>query len=175
MGLRAWLAQHWHSRAVRRWLIAVVIVGTVLPVSQARANVDLVDVEDEVMCVVCERPLSTSAGSAAEDQRAVIQRMIDDGLSKDEIKDELVAEYGERVLVDDGNPVAAAAPVIVAVIGAGSIALLLRRRRREAPAGTSARSEPEATDLGATPDDTSTPQVSAADDARIDAELAERE
>lgn len=175
--VRDWLAVRWTSRRLRRWLVALVLVGAVLPVSQAQANVDLVDLEDEVMCVVCERPLSTSAGAAAEDQRAVMQRMIDEGLSKDEIKDRLVDEYGERVLVDDGSPIAAAAPIVAAVVGGGSIVLLLRRRRRvnrDDQQGAEERADAPASpaDLTSTPDD-ATP-LSAADEARIDAELAER-
>ena len=157
---------------MKRWLTAIVLVGVLLPASQASANVDLVDLEDEVMCVVCERPLSTSGGEAADDQRAVIQRLIDQGLTKEQIKDALVDEYGERVLVHDSSPLAVAIPVIAAIVGAGSIVVLLRRRRRsddasEAPDGSGeAPSHSEQT--------SDAPAVSAADEARIDAELAER-
>lgn len=161
----------------RRTFLALLAAGTLLPASQASANVDLADLEDEVMCVVCKRTLATSGGDAADDQREVMQGMIDRGLSKAEIKDELVREYGDQVLVDDGNPIAAAAPVLAALVGAGSIALLLRRRRSDrAPSG-----ELEATSGAAPPTPGERPgtspapaPLSAADDARIDAELAER-
>ncbi len=175
MELRAWMQLRWQSRRLRRWLVALVIVGTVLPVSQAQANVDLVDLEDEVMCVVCERPLSTSAGPAAEDQRAVMQQMINQGLTKAQIKARLVDEYGERVLVDDGSPVAAAAPFLAAAVGAGSIVVLLRRRKSgdaETDDDRAANDRPDDTGDDAGP--TSAPHLSAEDDARIDAELAER-
>ncbi len=144
---------------MKRWLTAIVLVGALLPASQARANVDLVDLEDEVMCVVCERPLSTSGGEAADDQRALMQRLIDQGLTKEEVKDALVDEYGERVLVHDSSPLAGGGPIIAAVVGAGSIVLLLRRRR----SGGAVVEPPVA------PED-----PGADDDARIDAELAER-
>lgn len=175
--VRAWIQLRWQSRRLRRWLVALVLVGAVLPVSQAQAGVDLVDLEDEVMCVVCERPLSTSAGPAAEDQRAVMQQLIDQGLTKDEIKDRLIDEYGERVLVDDGSPVAAAAPFVAVVVGAGSIVLLLRRRRSAGDDAADAEQdgdEEPGGGAGKRPAADATPAVSAADDARIDAELAER-
>ncbi len=191
--VRSWMQLRWQSRRLRRWLVALVLVGAVLPVSQAQpaagdpvwpptdfmapslalADVDLVDLEDEVMCVVCERPLSTSAGPAAEDQRAVMQQLINQGLTKAQIKDKLVDEYGERVLVDDGSPLAAAAPFIAAAIGAGSIVLLLRRRRSDGDGSAETGTDGDA---GADGDGAADEAagISAEDDARIDAELAER-
>ncbi|MEH3052816.1 MAG: cytochrome c-type biogenesis protein CcmH [Patulibacter minatonensis] len=158
---------------LRRLLAALLLalsVGTALAPA-ALANVDPADLEDEVMCVVCGRPLSTSSGRAADDQRQVIQGFIDEGLSKDQIKARLVDEYGERVLVDDRSGIAAAAPWIAAIVGLTSIGLLLRSRRQrgESPAPAPANA--------ATPDApaaAAVPVVSADDDARIDAELAER-
>jgi cytochrome c-type biogenesis protein CcmH/NrfF len=160
--------------ALRRFVFATALVGALLPASQARANVNLVDLEDEVMCVVCERPLKTSGGEAADEQRAVMQRLIDEGLTKEQIKARLVDEYGERVLVQDDSPLTVAAPVLAAAVGAGSIVVLLRRRRRDdepATAGASAAGTgPDPTDDA---DADAAPDLSAADDARIEAELAE--
>lgn len=159
--------------ALRRAVFSVMLVGALLPASQARANVTVVDLEDEIMCVVCERPLKTSGGDAADEQRAVIQRLIDEGLTKEQIKARLVDEYGERVLVQDDSPLTIAAPVLAAAVGAGSIVVLLRRRRRDDEPG-----DPAAAPDGdaAAPDDATadaTPELSAADDARLEAELAE--
>lgn len=161
--------------ALRRAVFAVALVGALLPASQARANVDVVDLEDEVMCVVCERPLKTSGGEAADEQRAVIQRLIDEGLTKAQIKARLVDEYGERVLVHDDNPLTIAAPALAVAVGAGSIVVLLRRRRRDDVPGETDRA-PDADGAGgvnATPPVDAAPRLSAADDARLEAELAE--
>lgn len=166
-------------RLAKRGLVALILAFLLIPTAVAGAQsdrgsrADLVDIEDEVMCIVCKRPLSTSGGDAAEEQRSVIQGFIDDGLTKQQIKDRLVSEYGQKVLVDGTSPVAAAAPVVAALIGAASIWLLLRRRlagsvRRDdehGPASDDDRSS------GGTP---AAPAASADDDARIDAELAER-
>jgi cytochrome c-type biogenesis protein CcmH/NrfF len=155
------------------------------PAVAAKAN--LIDLEDEVMCVVCGRPLSTSGGSAAEDERAFIQDLIAKGLDKSQIKEQMVAEYGKDALVKDDSPIAGAAPVIAAIVGAGSIALLLRRRR----AGTRGDLAGAVAAGGPLPDPDGNPAAAAAaladepvlaptapsaeDDARIDAELAERD
>lgn len=159
---------------LRRALFSVMLVGALLPASQARANVTVVDLEDEIMCVVCERPLKTSGGEAADEQRAVIQRLIDEGLTKEQIKARLVDEYGERVLVHDDSPLTIAAPALAAAVGAGSIVVLLRRRRRDdAPVQTRASNGDGTPPVPADTPGADTPELSAADDARLEAELAE--
>ena len=59
------------------------------------------DLEDEIMCPVCGTSLAT-AGDAplAVQQRRLIDRLINQCRSKDEIKDTLVAQYGDSVLAD---------------------------------------------------------------------------
>ncbi len=98
-----------------------------------------------------------------DDQRAVISELAAQGLSKEEIKARLVDEYGKRVLVDQQSTVAAVAPWAAGLVGLVSIALLLRARRagRLAEDDHPAASEPPPAPL------------SADDEARIDAELAE--
>ncbi len=161
-------------RALALLAALIAVGGGLAPV--ALGAVSQTDIEDEVMCVQCGRPLATSSGTAADDERQLIQGWIDQGLTKAQIKDRLVSEYGQRVLVHDRSPVAAAAPWLAALAGIASITLLLRRRgQRGEPAGagagdTAAASGPEPSAGGA-----SVPALSAEDDARIDAELAERD
>lgn len=132
----------------------------------------LTDIEDEVMCVVCGRPLSTSAGTAADAERSVIQAYIDQGLDKEQIKEQLVREFGKQILLDDNNPIAGAAPIIAAVIGILSIGLLLRRRI-VGSRGPGADGH-GADDADATPPVDPRRELSAEEQSRIDAELAER-
>ena len=62
------------------------------------------DVEDEVMCLVCGTPLGLATEAPqANRERALIQEMVDDCRSKQQIKDRLVAEYGDRVLALPGD------------------------------------------------------------------------
>jgi cytochrome c-type biogenesis protein CcmH/NrfF len=87
------------------------------------------------MCPICGTPLEHSQAPQAERQRALIRRLIDDGRSKDEIKDALVAEYGEEVLAvpgDEGFELTAwIVPLAAIALAAGAIAWLLLRRPRE--------------------------------------------
>jgi cytochrome c-type biogenesis protein CcmH len=58
----------------------------------------LPDVEDEVMCTICGTLLAESDSPQADRERVLIRKLIDQGQDKDQIKDALVAEYGQRVL-----------------------------------------------------------------------------
>ena len=89
------------------------------------------DVENEVMCPVCGTPLelATEAPQAVR-QRALIERLVADCASKQQIKDRLVAEFGDEVLAlpgDDGFDLAA-----YLVPGAGDPAWRWRARGRSA-------------------------------------------
>lgn len=95
----------------------------------------LAELENEVMCPTCGVALALSTAPAAQRERALIRRLIAQGLDERQIKDRLVAEYGPGVLATpraEGFGVAAyavpAAGVTAALLG---IALTLRRRRRE--------------------------------------------
>ena len=77
----------------------------------------------------------------AQRERAFIQGLIDDCKSKDEIKDALVAEFGDEVLAlpdDDGFDLAAYLVPLAILLGAGgAIAIGVRRwRARPATAAT---------------------------------------
>jgi cytochrome c-type biogenesis protein CcmH len=81
-------------------------------------------IEKQVMCVVCKTPLAVANGPQAEAQRRQIRELIAAGLTEQQIKDELVDEYGERVLAlpdDDGFQLA----VYLVPLGVVLLALLL--------------------------------------------------
>ena len=104
----------------------------------------LPDVEDEVMCPICGTLLEHSQAPQADRERALIRRLIDQGRTKEEIKDELVAEYGDQVLaVPEGGGFdlfAWLVPGVVLVFAAGGVVYGLRRALREA---AMRRAEPE--------------------------------
>ncbi|MEK6274860.1 MAG: cytochrome c-type biogenesis protein [Actinomycetota bacterium] len=58
----------------------------------------LADLEDEVMCPVCFTTLDQSSSPAARRIKTFISRRIAAGDTKDEIKDQLVVEYGPQIL-----------------------------------------------------------------------------
>jgi cytochrome c-type biogenesis protein CcmH/NrfF len=81
-----------------RALAAVVLAMLALPGIASGAQATLVDLEDEVMCPICGTLLELAEAPQAQRQRAYIAGLIAEGKSKAEIKDALVAEYGNEVL-----------------------------------------------------------------------------
>jgi len=126
---------------VRRALALAALLLFLLPSASARAatpKVDLVDVEDEVMCVDCGIPLNTAEGAQPDSQRALIRDLITQGRTKEQIKQELVAEYGKDVLAlpetSGVGLTAYAVPLVLGGLVIGALVLLVprwRRRRRQ--------------------------------------------
>jgi cytochrome c-type biogenesis protein CcmH len=141
--------------------LALVLALGATPARAAEPQASLADIEDEVMCVVCGVPLelATDAPQAIQ-ERDFIRHLIAQGLTKEQIKDRLVAEYGDEVLAtpsDSGFDLAAwLVPGAAIVIAAVAIAIGLRRWRRK---GDEDGAGPEAS-------------VSDADSKRIDEDLA---
>jgi cytochrome c-type biogenesis protein CcmH len=82
-------------------LVALVFAAALLAVPVARASErhpTQAELEGEVMCPVCGTTLDQSNSPAAEQIKRVIARGISSGETKSEIKDRLVAEYGEAIL-----------------------------------------------------------------------------
>ena len=144
--------------------LATILLAALAITSPAAAapRADLVDIEDEVMCVTCKVPLNIAEGPQPDSQRAFIRELIAQGRTKAQIKQALVAEYGPDVLAlpdDDGFGLTAyAIPLGLVALGLAGLALLVPRWRRRAQAG------------GATDD--GTPELSDEDAARLDADLA---
>jgi len=86
----------------RRLLLALICAVALLApagVFAQEPQASLPDIEDEVMCPICgvSLELATEAPQAQQ-EREFIRTLIAEGLTKDEIKDRLVAEYGSEVL-----------------------------------------------------------------------------
>ncbi len=128
----------------------------------AEPKTTLPDVEDEVMCPVCGTTLElASDAKQANDQRELIRDLIAQGLTKEEIKDELVSEFGEEVLATpstEGFDLAAWIVPGVAVLAGGAVAFVgLRRWRGASVAAERERGPPSG--------------ESAADQERLDEDL----
>jgi cytochrome c-type biogenesis protein CcmH len=97
------------------------------------------DVEDEVMCDTCNVPLNIADSDRADQERAVIRKLIAQGLTKEQIKDRLKAQYGPGILAtpqDSGFSLAVWwVPVAVVLAVAALIAVLLPRWRNRPPPG----------------------------------------
>jgi cytochrome c-type biogenesis protein CcmH len=118
--------------------IAVLLTALVAAPALAENQASLPDIEDEVMCPICGTTLQLSNSPQAERERVLIRRLIDQGLTKQQIKDELVAEYGKDVLAtpdDSGFDLTAwvlpIAGFAVALLGIGAALWRWRRRAGE--------------------------------------------
>jgi cytochrome c-type biogenesis protein CcmH len=134
--------------------------------SAAQPQTTLPAMEQQVMCVVCRTPLSVANGPQAEAERRQIRQLIAQGKSEQQIKDVLVAQYGERVLAlpsDDGfNLAVYLVPIVAVALALVLLALALPRWRRHARARAAAPA-------------TAAPTLSAEDAQRLDEDLARHE
>ncbi len=147
-------------------VIALVILAVFLvagPAAAATPRTSFNDIEDEVMCDVCNVPLNIAEAPRADQQRREIRGLIAGGLTKEEIKNRLVSRYGPAILATPerrGFALAAYLVPIAVVVGlviAGAV--LLPRWRRRAP--------------GRPPGEAPTgPDLSTADTQRLDDDLA---
>jgi cytochrome c-type biogenesis protein CcmH len=105
------------------------------PAIAAEPQVGIADVEDEVMCPVCGTLLELADSPQARREKAFVRDLIDEGKSKQEVKDELVAQYGQDVLAVPGGSgfdlSAYLVPAIALLAAVIALALGVRRWRRE--------------------------------------------
>jgi cytochrome c-type biogenesis protein CcmH/NrfF len=148
---------------VTRILAAILVLLLLAPSASWAAcpKTSLADVEDEVMCPVCGVPLGLATEAPqAQRERAFIQREAEACKSKQEIKDELVAQFGDRVLAlppEKGfNLAAYLVPAAIVLAGAAAVATVALRRRRSG---------------GPPAPPPSTPALAGDDAARLEADL----
>jgi cytochrome c-type biogenesis protein CcmH/NrfF len=152
---------------MRRLALALLAVALLLvPVagaSAAKPRASFSDVESEVMCDTCNVPLNVAESPRADQERREIRDLIAKGLTKDQIKAELARRYGPQILAlppDKGFSLTAyAVPIAVVAALLALAALVLPRWRRRGRA--SPQDGPAAG-----------PEISAADAARLEADLA---
>jgi cytochrome c-type biogenesis protein CcmH/NrfF len=150
-------------RAILGALAVIAAIGALSPVaalaSEPRAS--LPAIERRVMCVTCKIPLIVAESPQADRERAFIRGLIAEGKTESQIERALVGQYGPTAL---GLPsahgfdlTAYLAPLAAVLALAVTLALLLPRWRERARR----RSDPPVA-----------PTLSAAETARLDADLA---
>ena len=124
------------------------LVAVFAPAATAQQQVTLGEIEEEVMCPVCGTLLQLAEAPQAQREKAFIVRLIEEGKSEEQIKDALVAEYGDAVLaVPKGsgfNLSAYVVPIVAFLLAAVALAIGVMRWRkaggpsdRDGPAGPS--------------------------------------
>jgi cytochrome c-type biogenesis protein CcmH len=145
-------------------LVATLALALLAPGAAAAEQASLTEIEKQVMCPVCGTLLQLAESPQAQRERVFINRLIDEGRSEAEIKDALVAEYGDEVLAlppDSGFSLSAyVVPIIALLVAAVALAIGVLRWRR---AGRGPDGD-EAADRPAGP--------SERDSERLDADLA---
>ena len=126
-------------------LVALAALGTLVPASAAATEpprASLTDIENDVMCVSCREPLAVAQSPQADAERNYIRSLIAQDLTKQQIEQNLVAQYGEAVL---GKPPASGfnlsvyiLPPAILAAGMAILAITLPRWRRRTRAASSA-------------------------------------
>ena len=142
-------------------LAAVLVLAALAPAAAAEQRASLAEIEKQVMCPVCGTLLQLAESPQAQRERVFVERLIEAGRTEAQIKDALVAEYGDEVLAlppDSGFSLSAyVVPVVAFLIAAIALALGVWRWRR---AG------------GPKDGDAPAPGPSGEDAERLDADLA---
>ncbi len=131
---------------MRALALSVAVLLVAAPAARAaQPQTSLPDVEDEVMCTICGTLLELSDSPQAQREKAFIRHLIAEGKTKQQIKDDLVAQYGEEVLAtppasgfDLSAYVVPALALIAAAVAIGLGVWRWRRTGRRGPPGGSA-------------------------------------
>lgn len=138
-----------HRKANWGWVLALVLCAGLAPGSQAAAPIPTTtvnEIEAEVMCPVCGTLLELADSPQARREKVFVARLVDEGRSKDEVKDALVAQYGKEVLAQpdaSGFDLSAyLVPILAILVAAVALAYSVMRWRRGGGDGqTSTQSE----------------------------------
>lgn len=139
-----------HALALAITVIALAIAPATALAQSSEPKASLPDIEDEVMCPVCGTTLELASDSPqAIREREFILGLIAEGRTKEEIKDALVAEFGEEVLAtpgDEGFDLVAWLVPGLAILAAGGAVFVGLRRWRRAGGGVAEGPAPAALD-----------------------------
>jgi len=149
------------TRTIAIAAAAALLASSVAVAAQPQTSLN--EIESEVMCPVCGTLLELAESPQAQREKVFIERLVDEGKSKTEIKDALVREYGDEVLAlpqDSGFSLSAyLVPIVAFVVAAIALAFAVVRWRRASDGGGEDAAPPP-------------PGPSAEDSARLDADLA---
>ena len=118
----------------RAILVAALALALLAPAAGAAEQASLTEIEKQVMCPVCGTLLQLAESPQAQRERVFIDHLIAEGKTEAEIKDALVAEYGNEVLAlppDSGFSLSAyVVPILALLLAAAALAIGVLRWRR---------------------------------------------
>jgi cytochrome c-type biogenesis protein CcmH len=120
---------------VRLLCVALAALVLAAPALASERHPTLGELEGQLMCPICEgETLAQSDAPAAHRIKAYIQRRIEQGATRSQIKDELVDQWGKRILAAPPRHgfdlLAWALPLVGLLGGAGVLGLLAWRWTR---------------------------------------------
>jgi cytochrome c-type biogenesis protein CcmH/NrfF len=127
--------------AVVLLLAAVALLPGYAVAAAAAPQTSLNEISGEVMCPVCGTLLELAESPQAQREKVFVERLVDEGKSKQQIKDALVAQYGNEVLaLPQGSGFSLSAyvvPIVAFLVAAIALAfgVLKWRRSSEPPDG----------------------------------------
>jgi len=118
-----------------------VLAAALVAVGVASAAPNPADLEAELVCPTCHTTLDQSDAPVARRMKQIIRQRIREGATEQQIKDELVAQFGQGVLATPPKTgfdlLAWLLPLAGLVLGAAAVGALAwtwsRRRRDEEP------------------------------------------
>jgi cytochrome c-type biogenesis protein CcmH len=97
------------------------------------------EIEEEVMCPVCGTLLGLAESPQATREKAFVEKLVKEGKTKDEIKDALVAQYGNAVLAEpNGSGFSISAyvvPIVAFILAVILLALAVWKWRQASGSG----------------------------------------
>lgn len=120
-------------------LVALALLAASVPNAAAAPRASLIEIEKQVMCPVCGTLLQLAESPQAQREKAFIRRLIAEGKTEAQIKDALVAEYGEEVLaLPQGSGFSLSAyvvPIVAFLVAVVALAFGVLRWRRAGGGG----------------------------------------
>jgi len=123
-------------------LIATALL-VLAPAAAAEQPASLTEIEKQVMCPVCGTLLQLAESPQAQRERVFINRLIAEGKDEEQVKDALVAEYGDEVLaLPPGSGFSLSAyvvPIVAFLIAVAALTVGVLRWRRGGSGGAGPR------------------------------------
>jgi cytochrome c-type biogenesis protein CcmH/NrfF len=120
-------------------LVALALLAASVPNAAAAPRASLIEIEKQVMCPVCGTLLQLAESPQAQREKAFIRRLIAEGKTEAQIKDALVAEYGDEVLaLPQGSGFSLSAyvvPIVAFIVAVVALAFGVMRWRRAGGGG----------------------------------------